>query len=176
MPPHNPPPSTDRVDLRLPLAVVADLDALAASCGPGVTGPNGGGGRKQAACEAIAQFRRAVHAAGERNAEELSADDWTALGHLQDVSEGAELFGAEYGIDWAGRIAQELADQFEGRAVISGDPRPKHAVRLAKKIAGWSTVRGYALMSALRYFWRHAEAGIIAAQSPDIWLTPMAKE
>ena len=177
MPPNNPAATTDRVDLRLPFAVTALLDSLAASCGPGVIGGHrGGGGRKQAACEAIAQFHRAVAEAGRLNADELSEDNWIALGHLNDLSsEADELFGRDYGIDWSQRIARELAYQFDGRAVITGDPRPKHSRELACRIAAWGSIRGYALMAALRYFWRNTEAGIGVCAEPEIWMTPATK-
>ena len=44
--------------------------------------------------------------------------------------------------------------------------------KLAKKLAGWGIVRGFALMATLRYFWRTPEAGIAACAAPEVWMTP----
>ena len=41
--------------------------------------------------------------------------------------------------------------------------------------SGITYAKRYALMAALRYFWRTSDAGIGACVAPEVWLTPTAK-
>jgi hypothetical protein len=154
---------------RLPPDVLADLNALAAS---------NGGNNTLALKEAVTLMRVATEAAGRENAEELTAEQWTLLGHTGDPTDID--MGDEEGAparDWSQVIALSLSQMHEGRAImLDSHKMERHrAGKLAIKIQGWGPIRGYALMCALRYFWRHQEAGIAACASPEIWMTPTAK-
>lgn len=152
---------------RLGPITLAELDAIAAS---------NGGQRTTALREAVAQFRVLVEEAGRANAEELSPEDWERLGHLNDPDpEG--LYPDDdpgHGRDWSKFLAVQLAGMWEGRDTSL----PMHAeeARACHELAGRVFVigrlRGYALMAALRYFWRSPEAGIGACLSPEVWLQP----
>lgn len=158
---------------RLSADTLADLDALAAS---------NGGNRSQALREAVGQFRALVEAAGRANAEELSEEDWHRLAHLNDPDpfggleddDGPSVFAR----DWSQFLAAELVGMWEGRAL--GLPAHKSEAEecraLAGRIAELGAMRGYALMCALRYFWREPSAGIVACAAPELWLAPTAKQ
>ena len=158
---------------RLGPDTLADLDALAAS---------NGGQRTTAVKEAVAQFLRLVEHAGRQNAEELSREDWARLGHLNDPSsEVEELLDdmpTNHGIDWSQRLAAELVGMWEGRELIlpAHKSEAKECGKLAKRVAALGRLRGYALMCALRYFWREQSAGIESCRAPEVWLTPTARE
>lgn len=164
--------STPYAKFRLGADTLADLDALAAS---------NGGNRSQALREAIAYWRMAVEEAGRRNAAELTPEEWSLLGHLNDPDPfpGAALGEDEPGrvTDWSRRLALELAGTWEGRKPVAKFHQEEKAAtnRLARKIASWGPTRGYALMAALRYFWRTPDAGIVACAAPEVWLTPTAR-
>lgn len=176
-------PETPYAKFRLGEETMADLDALAAS---------NGGTRSTALREAVSYWRRLVEEAGRENAEELTVEEWTILGHTQvGVDDLAEILMEESGVDrgrgrpvadttvrdWSVRIAQEVLGSFEGRPVVLPihAAEKKIAKKLAKKIAEWGIVRGFALYAALRYFWRHPEAGIAACAAPEVWMTPTAR-
>lgn len=159
---------------RLGPDTLADLDALAAS---------NGGQRTTAVKEAAAQFRALVDDAGRANADELSRDEWVMLGHLNDPDPFAGLDlgdGPEpsYARDWSAYLAQELATIHDGRPVPlleSQKDELRAAQKLARKIRQWGRLRGFALMAALRHFWREPTAGIESCRAPEVWLTPTAK-
>lgn len=157
--------------MRLPDDSLAALASLAASNGGNLT---------VAVKEAAAQFRALVEDAGRANADELSAEDWTRLAHLNDPSSEVEELLDEvptYETDWSRRLAAELVGTWEGR----GTTLPLHRAEakacraLAKRVATLGRLRGYALMCALRYFWRHPGAGIGACAAPEVWLAPTAR-
>lgn len=156
---------------RLSAKSLADLDALAAS---------NGGVRTPALRDAIAYWRSLVEAAGRENAEHLTVEEWTLLGHAgQPDVWGADLDDESAPApDWSKRIAVELATMFDGRPLVLPSQREeaKLAKRLARKVGDWGVVRGYALMAALRYFWGRPEAGIAACAAPEVWMTPTARE
>lgn len=150
----------DYTNFRLGPQTLADLDALAASAGT----------RTQALREAIAHWRQAVAEAGRLNADELSADDWTRLAHLNDVYQLDHSDGDRSAAwDWSQRLAHELVGVWEGRPVLLPLHREEaDACRdLARRVAALGPVRGYALMSALRHFWRDP-----ARQLPERWWEP----
>lgn len=163
---------TKPIQFRLDPHTVEALAGLAASNGGNLTA---------AAKEAAAQFAAAVAEAGALNAAELSADDWTRLAHTNgpDPFSGLELddVPSPHGRDWSQYLAAELLGMYEGRpAVLPGHKIEAEAAReLASRVAGLGRVRGYALMCALRYFWRTPDAGIVACAEPAVWLTPTAK-
>lgn len=152
---------------RLPPDVLASLNELAAS---------NGGNNTLALKEAISLARDTVEAAGRTNADDLSAEEWALLGHLGDPTDIA-MAEEVPSRDWSHTIALSLAQMHEGKPILLPSHRDelRAAQRLAKKIAAWGSIRGYALMCALRYFWRHQDAGITACASPEIWMTPTAK-
>lgn len=163
--------STPYAKFRLGADTLADLDALAAS---------NGGNRSQALREAIAYWRMAVEEAGRRNAAELTAEEWTLLGHLNDPDPFSRLAEDDDPLpapDWSRLLALELTGTWEGRPAVA----PYHLAerdatrKLARKVNSWGPVRGYALMAALRYFWRSPEAGIMACAAPEVWLAPTAR-
>lgn len=155
---------------RLPPDVLADLNALAAS---------NGGNNTLALKESLTQMRAAVEEAARLNADELSREDWIRLGHLNDPDPFGDLIDGEpsLGRDWSQSLAMELTGMWEGKDTTLPLHRAeaKECAKLAKRIASWGRLRGYSLMCALRYFWRHQEAGIAACASPEIWMTPTAK-
>jgi hypothetical protein len=159
---------------RLGPDTLADIDALAAS---------NGGQRTTAIKEAVAQFRALVESAGRTNADELTHKDWIRLGHLNDPDPmGGLIEGDEsltlHGRDWSQWLAAELVGMWEGRdtTLPLHDAESKECRALARRIAKMGRLRGYALMSALRYFWRAPEAGIEACAAPEVWLTPTARK
>jgi hypothetical protein len=162
--------STPITPLRLGPDTLADLDALAAS---------NGGIRTTAVKEAVAYWRAAVEAAGRANADALTAEAWTLLGHTGDPGDldlPDDVCPDFCCRDWAFLLAAELSQVYDGRPLLPAHrDEQKAAKRLAKKIAGWGITRGYALMAALRYFWRHPEAGIMACAAPEVWMTPEAR-
>lgn len=156
---------------RLSPATLADVSALAASAGS----------HSQAIREAVAYWREAVETAGRENGKSLTPEEWTLLGHIgnpTDFDLPDEDCPTPCCRDWATLIGLNLVGMFEGRPILLKSQKEEQsaAKKLAKKIANWSLVRGYALMAALRYFWTHQEAGISACASPEIWLTPDVKE
>lgn len=159
---------------RLSDAHLALLDDLAASRG---------GVRSDALRDAITYWHRAVREAGAANAADLSSEDWNRLAHLNDPGPMEGLGDEDEGplaIDWSARLAHELVGMWEGRAVVL----PEHAAErvacrnLAKRIARWGAVRGYALWAALSYFWKTPSAGVGGGDwwHPATWMTPTAKE
>lgn len=157
---------------RLSETTLADVDALAA--------PNGGN-RSQAIRESVAYWRRLVEEAGRTNADALSPEEWTLLVHTGDPSDMDIPDDDEAGAaarDWCVWLATSLAQMHDGREVVLPSHRDeaRAAKKLAKKIAGWGIVRGYALYAALRYFWRRPEAGIAACAAPEVWMTLTARE
>lgn len=156
---------------RLSDDTLADLDALAAS---------NGGTRTPALRDAIAYWRYLIEDAGRRNAADLTPQEWSLMAHTQTGADDMdELIGRETAVrDWCIVIGQELHGMWEGREVVlqSHKDEQRAAKKLAKKIAGWGMVRGYAMMAALRYFWRHSEAGIAACAAVEVWMTPTAKD
>lgn len=145
------------------------VDSLAASSGT----------RSDAIRECVVYWHAATNAAGIENSEALSEEDWECLAHLNDPDPLAGIVEQRdtYSLDWSMRLAQELVGQWDGRSVVLPEHRAMRdrCRKLAARISMWGPIRGYALMAALRYFWRHADAGIVAAQSPEIWMTPTAK-
>jgi len=150
------------VQVRLSPQMQDDLDALAASAG-----------------SASAAIREALHLT--RVAETLTPEEWTLLGHLNNPSDpeledaGVELGGPVD--DWSQRLAAELVGAWDGRPTPTPEHRAekKRARELAGLVGTFGPVRGYALMAALRYFWRIPSAGIGACASPEIWMTPTAE-
>lgn len=143
------------------------LDCLAASAG----------NRSAALREAVIGWHQAVDAAGRQNAADLTPAEWTLLGHTNDPAITADHYSDRASMpDWSRVLAREMVDMYEGRPALTtgGKSDAKAAAKLARKIADWGPIRGYALMSALRYFWRWPEAGITVCTSPDLWLTPTA--
>lgn len=102
---------------------------------------------------------------------------WTRLGQLNDPSNDILDEGTE-GRDWSEYLAQSLRDFWDGRSVVLPLHREerKQCNELARKIDGFSRARGYALMAALRYFWRHEESGIESCAKNDVWMTPTEEE
>lgn len=170
-------PETPYSKFRLGEDTLADLDAIAAS---------NGGVRAIALRESIAYWRHLVEEAGRRNADDLTREEWTLLGHAQvgadaEIDEIIEPRGvgqppvqAPTARDWSHLIAAELVGTWDGReAILPLHRREKRACRtLARKVAKIGVVRGYALYAALRYFWQHPEAGIAACAAPEVWMTP----
>lgn len=157
---------------RLGVGTLAALDALAAS---------NGGNRSAALREAVGQWRAAVEAAARANAEELSREDWTRLAHLNDPDPFGGLLDDDpptHGRDWSAYLAAELIGAWEGRPVVlpAHKAERRESAGLAKRVAAMGRVRGYALMAALRYFWKNPEAGITSCSAPEVWLTPTARE
>jgi hypothetical protein len=152
---------------RLRPDTLACLDALAAS---------NGGQRTTAVKEAVAQFRALVEQAGQANAAELSRDDWHRLANLGDPST-LDQDETEYGIDWSARLAAELVGMWAGRTIMMSAHRQEaRACRaLARRIAAMGRLRGYALMCALRYFWRQGDARIEECVDPGVWMTPQKR-
>ena len=164
-------PETPYSKFRLGQETLADLDAIAAS---------NGGNRSQGIREAVAYWRLLIEQAGRENADALTAEEWTLLGHSQVGSDDLDevIEDRSTAQDWSLRIAHELIGTHEGREVVlqSHKDEARAAKKLAKKISGWGVVRGYALFAALRYFWRRPEAGIAACAAPEVWMTPTARE
>jgi len=159
---------------RLPPATLEALDALAA-CNGGV--------RTSALKDAVAYWHAAVAEAGERNALDLAPDDWTRLAHLNDPGDPSWLDEEDAGprvIDWSARLAHELAGMWEGRAVVLPEHKDERKAcrELARRIAGWGMVRGYALWACLRHFWTHPESGVGGGDwwHPATWMTPTARK
>ena len=160
---------------RVPGDTLAQLADLAASNGGNLT---------TAVKEAAAQFRAAVEEAARLNAEEISAEDWIRLAHLNDPDpfSGMDLDDdaglSRYGVDWSAALAAELVGMWEGRDSSLPLHRTERRVceELARRVAELGRIRGYALMAALRYFWRHPEAGVAACRAVEVWLTPTAKK
>lgn len=163
-------PETPYSKFRLGDHTLTDLDALAAS---------NGGNRSAAIRDAVAYWRAEVERAGRLNAEQLSDAEWELLGHTGDPGDYDLLDSANEGSpcrDWAYLIATSLVQMHEGRAVLLASHREEQraAKKLAAKIGKWGIIRGYALMAALRYFWRDPSARIQSCSLPEIWLTPTA--
>ena len=156
---------------RLGPDTLADIDALAAS---------NGGQRTTAVKEAAAQFRAAVDAAAAANADEFDREDWERLAGLNDLDplDGLGDEHTDHGRDWSQWLAAEIIGMWEGRELIL----PAHKIeskacrKLAARVSKIGRVRGYALMAALRYFWRHPDAGIAACTAAEVWMTPTAKD
>ncbi len=164
--------ATTPIQFRLPPDTLADLAALAGSNGGNLT---------TAVKEAAAQWHAAVEEAGRLNADELSAEDWHRLAHLNDPDPLSGLMEDEdftpRSADWSKWLAAELVGMWEGKGLIlpSHKTESRACKQLAKQVAEMGRVRGYALMAALRYFWKTPDAGIMACAAPEVWLTPTAK-
>ena len=165
-------PETPWSKFRLGEHTLADLDSLAAGLG---------GVRSAAVRDAIHHWRRAVEEAGRLNAAELKKDDWTRLAHLNrpDDPELDELLGNErIAPDWSRRLAVELCGMWEGKPLLPVHRREKKACEeLARRVAKFGPVRGYALYLALSHFWGPAVGtpGDGEWWHPETWLTPTAK-
>lgn len=173
----------DPIKFRLDDTTLERVDALAAS---------NGGNRTLAIKESVAYWHSLVEQAARENADALTVEEWALLGRTQTGSDDDEVesllreregpgrptLPAVVAVDWCQRLALELAQMHEGRDVVLHEHKEERraAKKLAKKIAGWGVVRGYALYAALRYFWRRPEAGIAACAAPEVWLTPTARE
>lgn len=167
-------PETPWSKFRLSDDYLALLDELAAS---------NGGNRSAALREAILYWHRLVAEAGRQNAEDLAADDWTRLAHLNDpdpLPPDVEMGDEPIAVDWSARLAHEIVGMWEGRPVVLDLHRQERDAcrELARRIAGWGPVRGYALFAALRYFWRHQDAGVGGGEwwAPEVWMTPTARD
>lgn len=162
---------TDLSRFRLGAYTLEHLDALAASAGS----------RSQAVREAAAYWRRAVEEAGRANAAELAPDDWIRLAHLNDPdplpSDVRDDAGRSAAWDWSQRLAQELVGMWEGRDLTLPMHREEaRACReLARRVAGWGVVRGYALFACLRHFWRAPNAAE-EWWRVEAWMTPAARD
>lgn len=156
---------TEYAKFRLGHRTLADLDALAASAGT----------RTQALREAVAYWNLLVREAGERNAAELSRYDWARLAHLDRPdpwpSEGYDEDERASALDWSAILAESLVAMWEGKdLVLPAHQEEAIACRkLAKKIAGWGVVRGYALMACLRHFWAQEKHGA-EWWLPEVWM------
>jgi hypothetical protein len=152
------------------------LDAVAALAA------SNGGNATTAVKEAACQWHAAVAEAGRQNADELSVEDWHRLAHLNDPDPFAGLVESDalsrHGTDWSNDLAMQLVGMWEGKPIVlpAHKTESRECAKLAKRVAALGRVRGYALMAALRYFWRTPDAGIEACRAPEVWLTPTAKE
>jgi hypothetical protein len=159
---------TPYAHFRLRPHTMGDLDALAASAG----------NRSAALREAVEQWHAAVAEAGRRNADELTREDWDRLAHINHPDPFAGLDGEAERVapDWSQVIALELVGMWEGRELILPAHREEAALckRLARRIAGWGRVRGYALFACLRRFWE-GEA-VAEWWDPAAWMTPDARD
>lgn len=157
---------------RLSDAHLSLLDALAVAHG---------GVRTEAMRDAVAHWHRAVSEAGAVNAVELSPDDWERMAHLNDPGPviPAEEDDGPQAIDWSARLAYELTGAWEGRRVLPAHEAERRACyALARRIARWGPVRGYALWMALRHFWANPSAGVGGGDwwHPETWMTPAAAD
>jgi hypothetical protein len=152
--------ATDYTKFRLLPSALDTLADIAASAG----------NLSAAVRECIYYWHRVVGEAAQQNAEELTPEDWERLGHTGDPTTMIRD-DEEYTIDWSARLAIEVADTYEGKLLLL--PEHKAAAKackaLAKKICGWGVVRGYAMMSAIRYLWTHTDAGSDWYQ-PSVWM------
>lgn len=151
---------------RLGERTLADLSALAASAG-NIT---------QAAREAIAHWRMVVEIAGRQNAESLSIEDWERLCHLNDPTPPAFAWDEDERAsarDWSAWIAAELCGAWEGRelALPLHRAEAKACRELARRVASWGPVRGYALFAALRWLWTRQETPR-QWWRPEVWMRP----
>ena len=152
---------------RLGERTLAQLDTLAA----------GAGSRTQAVREATAYWTHLVREAASINATELSEEDWVRLAHLnQPESLPGDLRDEEDRTatrDWSQWLAIELVGMWEGRSLaLPYHQEEARACRaLAKRIARWGTVRGYALFACLRWLWRHEEEDTRTKWwTPEVWM------
>lgn len=163
MPPAKP------TQIRFTESMLDDAAALQASAGT----------LTAAVREALHLTRVVVEEAGRANAEVLTPEEWVILGHLNnpDDPELGDLGIGSPVDDWSARLAAELVGAWEGRPTPTPEAKRerKRAKELAGLVATFGPVRGYALMAALRYFWRRPEAGIAACAAPEVWMTPTAE-
>lgn len=160
-----PPP----IQMRLNADTLADLDSLAASAGT----------RTQAVRESVAYWHQATAAAARMNADELTRDEWHLLAHSGDPT-GLQYLDDDQGgryPDWSQMLALELVGVWEGRPLLlpSHKEEKKASEKLARKIGGWGPARGYALMAALRWFWRHPDTAD-AWWHLEVWLVAETRE
>lgn len=160
---------TEATRFRLGEQHLSLLDSLAVS---------NGGVRAPALRDAIAYWHRLISEAGAQNVAELAPDDWVRLAHLNDpdpIPAGVDN-EEPLAVDWSARLAHELVGMWEGRSITLPLHREEATAcrELARRIAPWGSVRGYALFAALRHFWRAPEG---AAQwwQPEVWMTPVAR-
>jgi hypothetical protein len=156
-------PETPYVKFRLGPDTLDALSALAASSG----------NLTQAVRESAAYWHAETVAAARLNADELTRDEWHLLAHTGTPSlDIDDEDGGRYP-DWSQVLALELVGVWEGRPVLlashAADKKASHA--LAKKVAKLGPVRGYAIMSALRWFWGHQDTAD-AWWHPEVWMTP----
>ncbi len=134
------------VNFRLPDATFGSLDRLSV--------PHEGN-RTAALRDAVSGWEMVLREAAEKNAAELSEDEWRRLAHLNDPGPSESDLGPGFVLDWSRRLALELAGQWDGKVfieVLHGADRSAD-LALAEKISDWGAVRGYALWAALRVFW-----------------------
>lgn len=160
---------TPYTKFRLAPHTLSDLAALAASAG----------NLSAAVRECVAHWYRAVSEAGRLNANDLSRDEWHLLAHTGDPSspyDGTDERAIRYP-DWSRILATELAGVWEGKPLLLPSHREekKASERLARKIGGWGPVRGYALMAAVRWFWKHPDTAD-AWWWPEVWLVAETRE
>lgn len=151
---------------RLGERTLAQLDTLAA----------GAGSRTQAVREATAYWTHLVRVAASINATELSEEDWVRLAHLNqpeplpgDLRDEEDRTATR---DWSQWLAIELVGMWEGRslALPYHQEEARACLALAKRIARWGTVRGYALFACLRWLWRQEEDTRAKWWTPEVWM------
>jgi hypothetical protein len=152
--------ATDYTKFRLLPGTIETLADLAASAG----------NLSAAVRECIYYWHRVVAEAGRQNADELTPEEWERLGHTGDPSPMI-LDDDNWTADWSARLAIELVGMYEGKPVVLPEHKAglKAATKLANKIADWGVVRGYAMMSAIRYLWTHESVGK-KWWEPEVWM------
>jgi hypothetical protein len=161
-------PPTPRTTYRFHPDTQAEVAALAASAGTS----------SQAIREAVHYFAAAVRAAGEANAAEFDADDWTRLAHLNrpDPPTWDDDGRRDVARMWGPYLALELAGQWEGKDALAALPGHKleraACLKLAKRVGVLDLIHGYAMYSALRYFWADPERELPAEWwTPGVWMS-----
>jgi len=155
-------------NFRLSDAVAEAIDDLTASAGD----------KSKAVSEALLYWRTAMEQAGRRNADEFSPEDWELLGHLGNPEDNTIGLDDEDRMPhWPTILAVSLSQIHDGRAVMLASHKEEQAAarKLAKRVGTLDVARGYALYSALRYFWGHSDAGLEAAINPEVWLSAEGK-
>jgi hypothetical protein len=145
-------PVTPFSRFRLPEGILGELDALAAALG---------GVRTSAVKDAITYRHRPRADAGRANARDLSPEDW---GILASITVPAGRKGNGKVTDWARHLAAQL-----------GAMEGPDGQALARRVASWGLVRGYALYACLAHRQRR-RGDDIAWWSPAVWMTPTARD